>query len=136
MLSSALHIDPRTKFIPRFTLDGKIAFESYCTPGHYLVFDQVAFNNNTTTHHIRLGVPANGSELFEQNTPFPGAFAYKSVTMDERECYVAFDAFGNAHVELLCVLNTSHMATLIRYIESVDETECDHVHLKTTRVEL
>lgn len=112
-----------------------MAFESYCIIGHYIIFEYDTTTNYTTTR-VRLGIPTNGSELFEQNSPFPGAFAYKSSAVQEEECYISFDSFGNAHEDLLCVLNTGHMGTLIRYIESVDETYCDRTHLKSSRIEL
>ena len=76
-----------------------------------------------------LGVPSNDNELFEQNSPFPEAFAYKSNAFDPEECYLAFDRFGNAHDEHLCLINTSHMGTLIRYIETVEETPCTNARL-------
>lgn len=109
--------DPRTKFVPRFTHDGKISFESYCNPGQFIVF------LNTTI--ATLGVPSNDNELFEQISPFPEAFAYKSNAFDPEECYLAFDRFGNAHDENLCLTDASHMGTLIRYIETVEETPCN-----------
>ena len=115
--------------------NGKWAFESYCESGQYIVFDKMVAGNDTEIK-FRLGVPRNNNELFEQISPFQGVFAYKASSIEPEHCYMGFDSFGNNCGELLCELNTSHMATLIRYIESVEETNCQHTQLKSSRMEL
>jgi hypothetical protein len=127
--------DPRTKFVPRIAHDGKWAFESYCKPGQYIVVYKLAANNSSDIK-LRLGTPRNNSEQFEQVAPFPGIYAYKSSSPATQDCYMAFDSFGNSHDDILCNVDTSHMASLIRYIESVEETICEHTHLKSSRFEL
>lgn len=120
--------DPRTKFIPRYSFDGEVAFESYCSSGHYIVFQ-----NKT---RLGFGLPSDDNGKFKQLVPFPGAYAYKSTAYDEQECYVAFDSFGNSHDEHLCLVNTSYMGTLITYMEVVENTNCDYTLLTHAKVEL
>lgn len=86
--------------------------------------------------HMHLGVPINDSELFEQISPFPLSFAYKASSIEPEMCFMAFDAFGNNYNGKLCDLNTGHVATHLRYIESLEPTQCDHTQLKTSKTEL
>ena len=98
--------------------------------GRYIIFEK-----NAT--RVRLGIPSNDSEIFEQNSPFPGTYAYKSRAVEGQDCYLSFDLFGNAHKdELLCVTTMSHMGTLFSVIESVEEADCEQVQLKSSRLEL
>lgn len=74
---------------------------------------------------VKVGIPSNDNELLVQNIPFQGIHAYKSHVHDQHDCYIAFDGYGYPHEDDLCNLNTGHMSTLIRYIESVESAQCD-----------
>ena len=91
---------------------------------------------NRTEIKFRLGVPRNNSELYEHIAPFPGFSAYKSSGIEPEHCYMGFDSFGNSYGQLLCQLDTSHMSTLIMHIESVEETNCQHTQLRSSKIEL
>ena len=91
---------------------------------------------NHTEIKFRLGVPRNNSELFEQIVPFSGTSAYKASGVEPENCYMGFDSFGNSYSELLCQLDTSHMSILIRSIEAVEETNCEHTQLQASKFEL
>ena len=127
--------DPRTKFLPRITANGKWAFESYCERGKFIVLERTV-SANTTEVTLKLDSPKNNSELFDQISPFPGTFAYKPSMIEPERCYMAFDGFGNHCGNLMCELDTSHMSTIIGYIETVSETNCQHSQRKFAKMEL
>lgn len=113
--------DPTTVFVPRHTNTGKVAFEMACHPGQFIIFD------NMTT--VRVGTPSDGNELFEQLSPFTNVVAYKSMAVEGQDCYIAFNRFGHPYNEELCVVDTSHRGTLIRYVEAFEEAECEETNL-------
>ena len=128
-------VDPRTKFFPRFTTEGKWAFESVCDRGKYIVMEKIVTGNRTEIK-FRLGVPRNNSELFEHIAPFSGFSAYKSSGIEPEHCYMGFDSFGNRYGKLLCQVDTSHMSTIIMHIESIDVTNCQYTQLRSSKIEL
>lgn len=74
---------------------------------------------------MKIGVPENHNELFEEMVVHPG-HAYKSYIHADPECYVAFDGMGNAHGQQLCLVTTGHADVVISSIEttmSVDDCE-------------
>ena len=93
----------------------------------------ILIDNST---RIRLDFPSNDSELFEQISPFPGTFAYKSASIEDAMCFLSFDSFGNAHDKELCFLDMGHLGMLINYLESMTNVPCDHTQLKSAKLEL
>lgn len=105
-------------FYPHFGIQpGTVAFQAACFPGQYLIF-----HNKT---ELRIGVPVNGNELFEEIVAHPG-HAYKSYIHTDPQCYLAFDTMGNAHEQELCVVTTEHADVIISSFETstpVDDCE-------------
>lgn len=109
-LPQYLSPDPRTVFYPHLNIKpGTIAFQAACFPGQYLIF-----HNKT---EMRIGVPENDNELFEEIVVHPG-HAYKSYIHSDPQCYLAFDTMGNAHEQELCQVTTGHADVVISYIET------------------
>ena len=127
--------DPRTKFLPRVTAEGKWAFESYCDRGKFIVFEKTVSENDTEIR-LKLDFPRNRSELFEPLSPFNGVFVYKSSEIEPEACYIGFDSFGNNCGELMCELPISERSAHIRHIETVAETNCQHTLLTSGKMEL
>ena len=93
------------------------------------------FNKTVTGNHteikLQLGVPFNNNETI---APFPGVAAYKSSVIEPENCYMGFDSFGNTYGERLCQIDISHMATLITYIETVEDTNCLDTQIERSNI--
>jgi len=109
--------DPRTLFYPhRHIVSGTVAFQSVCYPEWYLIF-----HNKT---EVKLGVPHQGNELFEENMLGFSAHAFKSYIYNEPHCYLAFDDVGNVHDQHLCQVTTGHLDVRIIPMESLLSPSC------------
>ena len=93
----------------------------------------IVFHNRTT---IGIGEPDNGNELFERNSPMPGAYSFKSHAFNDDSCFLAFDGFGNAHDDYLCEFNTMSVDTLISLVDSVEEIACGLAQHRMRKEEL
>lgn len=112
--------DPRTVFVPRHTFTGKVAFEVACSPGQFILFQNMT---------LRVGSPSNNNELFDQHSLYGSAAAYQPSAVEEHECYIAFNEDGFPYNDQMCMLDTRHRATLFMYIEAFEQVQCEEESL-------